>query len=61
MVVNLVYCVYVCSVMRKDTASFKIRPALRKVLKREAEKQDRTLSWYLETLVEEISKSKKLI
>ena len=46
--------------MAKETASFKIRPELRKALKREADKESRTLSWYLESLVEEIAKRKRI-
>lgn len=46
--------------MAKETASFKIRPELRKALKREADKEKRTLSWYIESLIEEIAKKKKI-
>lgn len=46
--------------MAKETASFKLRPELRKALKKEADKERRTLSWYLESLIEEIAKRKKI-
>lgn len=45
---------------QKDTASFKLRPELRKALKREAEKDKRTLSWYLESIIENFAKRNKL-
>lgn len=46
--------------MAKETASFKIRGELRAALKKEADKEKRTLSWYLESLIEEIAKRKRI-
>lgn len=46
--------------MAKDTASFKIRPELRKALKKEADKEQRTFSWYLESIIEDYAKKKKI-
>lgn len=57
----IVYVIYIAFIMAKDTASFKIRPELRKALKKEADKDKRTLSWYLETIVEEFAKKRKLV
>jgi predicted GIY-YIG superfamily endonuclease len=44
----------------KETASFKIRKELRNALIKEAEKQDRTLSWLLEKFVETQAKREKI-
>jgi hypothetical protein len=46
--------------MAKETASFKIRKELRNALIKEAEKQDRTLSWLLEKFVETQAKREKI-
>lgn len=46
--------------MAKETASFKIRTELLKALKSEAEKDKRTLSWFLESWIEETAKRKKI-
>ncbi len=46
--------------MQKETTSFKIRPELKKALKKEADREKRTLSWFIESLVEEIAKKKKI-
>ncbi len=56
----VVYRVYICNVMAKETASFKIRKELRDAFQREAEKEKRTLSWYLESIAEEFAKRKKI-
>lgn len=58
---KLSYTVYTfVSVMAKETASFKIRKELREAFKREADKENRTLSWYLETIAEDFAKRKKI-
>lgn len=46
--------------MAKETASFKIRPELKKALEKEAIKDKRTLSWYIEGVIEEFAKRKKI-
>lgn len=46
--------------MAKETASFKIRKELREAFKREADKENRTLSWYLEVMAEDFAKRKKI-
>jgi len=46
--------------MAKETASFKIRKELREAFKREADKKNRTLSWYLEVMAEDFAKRKNI-
>lgn len=46
--------------MAKETASFKIRKELREAFQREADKEKRTLSWYLETMAEEFAKKRRI-
>lgn len=45
---------------KKDTVSVRLKRDLKQALKREADKEKRTFSWYLESLVEEIAKKKKI-
>lgn len=46
--------------MAKEITSFRLRPELRLALKARADKEKRTLSWYIETLIEEIAKQKRI-
>lgn len=55
-----VYKIYICIIMAKDTASFKIRKELREALQKKALKQDRTLSWLLADIVEDYAKRNKI-
>jgi predicted DNA-binding protein len=47
--------------MAKETASFKLRPETKNALIKEAEKERRTLSFFIENIIEQYAKKKKLV
>jgi hypothetical protein len=47
--------------MAKETASFKLRAEVKKALSKEAGKEQRTLSFYIEAIVEDYAKKRKLV
>lgn len=60
-IVNLVYKVYISSEMAKKTISFKAEENIRQALESEAFKKEWTLSYYIESILKQYAKRKKLV
>lgn len=59
--VNLVYKVYIAFEMAKKTISFKAEDKIREALETEAFKKEWTLSYYIESILKQYAKRKKLV